>query len=865
MIAQPTIKHTPMMTQYLNIKAEYPEMLLFYRMGDFFELFYEDAERAAKLLDLTLTSRNKNSEHEIPMAGVPVHASDNYLAKLLLKGESVAICDQIGEPSNGKGLVERKVTRVVTPGTVTQEELLQRSKNNYLLALIQSNNATGLAYLDLSSGRFILQDCDSHTELINEIERIQPAEILIADNLDEDWEHNLSANKHLHAISSISDDYSLKRIPSWHFDYETSFNALCKQFNTKDLAGFGCKDHHLAISAAGAVLQYVKDTQKSALPHIIGLHIQYKHDFLHIDAVSRTNLEIEKSTKGDNKHSVIAILDKTACAMGSRLLRTWLFQPTRNQDILLKRHAAIAEIIQHNDYHETYNSLSNCKDIERIRSRIALRSAQPRDLDALRSTLLIIPSLYQALTIYNSELLTDCLTFLSDYENLNALLKRALKEELPTLIRDGGVIKSSFDPELEQLRKISSNADQFLIELEQQEKNTSGITSLKVAYNRIHGYYIEIPRSQSSQVPEHYTRRQTLKNAERFITPELKEFEDDVLSAKERALKREKFLYEQLLDDLVKELSVIQNCAQGIAQLDTLINLAERAITLNYVQPNFIKEECINIKQGRHPIVEQTQTEPFTANDIVLDPQRKILLITGPNMGGKSTYMRQAALIIWLAYSGSYVPAESATIGPIDAIFTRIGASDDLSSGRSTFMVEMTEAANILNNATSQSLVLMDEVGRGTSTYDGLSLAWSCAEHLSTINQSFCFFATHYFELTQLPDQYNIIHNVHIDAVEHNDQIIFLHALKEGPANQSYGLQVAQLAGIPKSVIASAKLKHKQLEQQVSSMPSADHQLGLDLTQESSHPVIDYLTDITPDELSPKESLEMLYKLKSLL
>lgn len=854
-----------MMMQYLSIKAEYPDMLLFYRMGDFFELFYEDAKRAAQLLDLTLTSRNKNSEQEIPMAGVPVHASENYLAKLLLKGESVAICDQVGEPTNGKGLVERKVTRVVTPGTVTEEELLHRSKDNYLLALFQNNNSTGIAYLDLSSGRFIIQNCDSYTELLNEIERIQPVEVLIEDNLNEDLENDLSIENFQNILTTISDHFTLKRIPSWHFDYETSYNTLCKQFNTKDLAGFGCENHDLAISAAGAVLQYVKDTQKSALPHLDALHVQRKNDFLHIDSISRTNLEIEKSTQGDSKHSLIAILDKTACSMGARFLKTWLFQPTRNQDALRKRHTAIAEVIHSNDYLETYSLLTNCKDIERIRSRIALRTAQPRDLEALRSTFSIIPNLQQELDKYTSELLTECSTLLNGYESLSQLLNNALKEELPLLIRDGGVIKSSYDTELEQLRKISSNADQFLVDLEQKEKNTSGIASLKVAYNRIHGYYIEIPRSQSNQVPEHYKRRQTLKNAERFITPDLKAFEDDVLSAKERALKREKLLYEKLLNDLILKLEVIQNCAKGIAQCDAIINLAERAMSLNYTQPEFTNAECINIKQGRHPIIEQIRTEPFTANDIILDTERRMLLITGPNMGGKSTYMRQAALIIWLAYTGSFVPAESAIIGPIDAIFTRIGASDDLSTGRSTFMVEMTEAANILNNATNQSLVLMDEVGRGTSTYDGLSLAWSCAEHLSTINQSFCFFATHYFELTQLPEQYNTIHNVHIDAIEHNDRIVFLHAVKEGPANQSYGLQVAQLAGIPKSVIASAKIKHKQLEQQINPIPSSDHQLGLDLDQNNDHPAIDFLADITPDELSPKESLEMLYKLKSLV
>ncbi len=840
-----------MMQQYLRIKAEYPNMLLFYRMGDFFELFYEDAKRAAQLLDLTLTSRNKNSDQEIPMAGVPIHATENYLAKLLRLGESVAICDQIGDPAASKGLVERKVTRVVTPGTVIEDELLQRSKENYLLAVCSTHQATGLAYLDLSSGRFVLQTCNSTQELQSEIERLQPAEILIAEDTQ------ISNNK----------KFALKHIPTWHFEYESATTALCKQFGTKDLSGYGCQDHPLAIAAAGAVLQYVKDTQKSALPHINGLQVHNNYDYLLIDTISRVNLEIEKSTYGQTKHSLIGILDKTACAMGARCLRAWLNQPMRIQSTLLKRHAAIAELIDANDYTALHDLLSNINDIERIRSRIALKTAQPRDLDALRRTIAIIPTIQKGLVKYNNELLGECLALLSGYENLASILDSVLIDEPPALIRDGGVIKSGYDEELDQLRNLSNNANQFLIELEHREKEATQISSLKVAYNRIHGYYIEISRSQADQAPEHYTRRQTLKNTERYITPELKKFEDEVLSAKERALKREKYLYEQLLNTLLEELSTIQHCSQGLAQLDVLATLAERAKTLNYVQPMFTDEACINIKQGRHPVIEQVQAEPFTANDVELDQQRKMLLITGPNMGGKSTYMRQIALITWLAYTGSYVPAEAATLGPIDAIYTRIGASDDLSSGRSTFMVEMTEAANILNNASNESLVLMDEIGRGTSTYDGLSLAWSCAEHLSTVNQSFTLFATHYFELTQLPERYSNIRNVHIDAIEHNDRIIFLHAVKDGPANQSYGLQVAQLAGIPKSVIASAKSKLKQLE--LSTNPTdninTDAQIGLNLQENLNHPVVEYLTDISPDELSPKESLEFLYKLKKLL
>ena len=841
-----------MMQQYLRIKAEYPDMLLLYRMGDFFELFFEDAKRAAQLLSLTLTSRNKNSEDEIPMAGIPVHASENYLAKLLRMGESVAICDQIGDPALSKGLVERKVTRVVTPGTIVEEALLDRCKENYLLAINNNQNDFGLAYLDLSSGQFILQTCKSINELNNEIERIQPAEIIIS----EDQQFNTSKK------------YSFKHVPSWHFEYESAYSALCKQFGTKDLNGYGCENQYSSVNAAGAILQYVKNTQKSALPHIDAIHLHHRSEYLHIDAITRRNLEIEHSISGETKNSLFGVLDNTACAMGARNLRKWLNQPIREQSILQNRHAAIAELIDRNEYSDLYDILIETKDIERIRSRIALQTAQPRDLDALRQTISILPRLVQQTKKYSSSLLRQSVELLSGHDELHTILDKALVDEPPALIRDGNVIKEGYDDELDTLRKISTNANQFLIDLEQKEKETTNIPSLKVSYNRIHGYYIEISRSHAEMAPEHYTRRQTLKNSERYITPELKKFEDEVLSSKERALKREKYLYDSLLKELHNHLNDIQALAKAIAQLDTLATLAERAVTLNYVQPKLTSDACIFIKSGRHPVVEHVNSEPFTANDAYLDSERKMLLITGPNMGGKSTYMRQIALITWLAYTGCFVPADVAKIGPVDAIYTRIGASDDLSSGRSTFMVEMTEAANILNNASPESLVLMDEIGRGTSTYDGLSLAWSCAEHLSEINQSYTLFATHYFELTLLPNSSSKIHNVHIDAIEHNDNIVFLHAVKEGPANQSYGLQVAQLAGIPKSAIASAKLKIKQLETQSTtkeSISSNHNQLGLEFESDPTHPALEILTNVNPDEFSPKDSLELLYKLKNLM
>ncbi len=836
-----------MMQQYLRIKADYPNMLLFYRMGDFFELFFDDAKRAACLLDLTLTSRNKNSAEEIPMAGVPVHATENYLAKLIRQGESVAICDQIGDPATSKGLVERKVTRVVTPGTIVEDELLDKNEENFLLAIHTEEQTTGLAYLDVSSGRFILQTCVT-ADIKNEITRIQPAEILLAEDI--------SIEK--------SKKYSFKHIPIWHFDFESAKNALCSQFNTNDLDGFGVHDHALAISAAGAVLQYVKDTQKSALPHINSLQIQHESEFIYLDSVSRINLELETSTQGNYKQSLIGVLDTTACAMGSRKLRAWIKQPIRDQIQLSKRHDAITTIIENNLFTPLHKTLRNVNDIERICSRIALHTAQPRDLDALRNTLGIFSELQNLISNSGNELIENCLESLKDYERILQLLSHSLNEELPALIRDGGVIQHGYDNELDELRAIRKNADQFLVELEEKEKTETKINSLKVSYNRIHGYYIEISRSLSDQVPEHYIRRQTLKNSERYITTELKEFEDKVLSAKERALKREKLLYEVLIKNLCKEIEKFQRYANSLATLDVLTSFAERAVNLNYVRPSFENNTGISIKQGRHPVIEEVQSEPFTANDVTLNQDRKMLLITGPNMGGKSTYMRQIALIALLSYTGSFVPADEVHIGPVDAIYTRIGASDDLSSGRSTFMVEMTEAANILNNATQNSLVLMDEIGRGTSTFDGLSLAWACAEHLSTINSSFTLFATHYFELTQLPDYFKNIRNVHIDAIEHNDKIIFLHAVKDGPANQSYGLQVAKLAGLPNSVISSAKSKLKQLEIQTEALETKQTQLGLELNQEIEHPIFEVLKDIQPDELTPKEALELIYKFKNL-
>ena len=850
MIARSPAKHTPMMQQYLRIKAEHPDMLLFYRMGDFFELFFEDAIHAAKLLDLTLTSRNRNAADEVPMAGVPVHAVENYLVKLLRQGESAVICDQIGDPADSKGLVERKVTRIITPGTVTESRLLEHNRENYLLAVCPAGDAAGLAYLDLSTGKFIVQTCPGAAQLGGEIERIQPAEVLLPED----------------AELVLKNGIACRHLPVWHFEAESAVTALCKQFGVQDLGGYGCQEQPLAIAAAGALLQYVKDTQKSALPHIDGLQLYKDDEYLRIDGVSRANLEIEQSTRGQKTHSLIGVLDRSVSTMGARHLRGWLCQPTRNREVLQKRLAAIGQLIEFSEIESLQERLGGVNDIERIRSRIALRTAQPRDLDALRSTLAAAPGIRKAIAHYSEALLQECSHRLDGLGPMASILERSLADDPPALIRDGGVIRPGRDEELDQLRSMHTGASRFLLDLEQREKLATQIASLKVAYNRVHGYYIEVSRVHADQVPEHYTRRQTLKNTERYITSELKRFEDEVLSSRERAMKREKFLYEQLLDELTEELDTLRTCALGLSQLDALVTLAERARALNYVRPQFTDENRIDIRQGRHPVIEQVQESPFTANDACMDDSRKMLIITGPNMGGKSTYMRQIALISWLAHTGSYVPAESATLGPLEAIYTRIGASDDLSAGYSTFMVEMTEAANILNNATASSLVLMDEIGRGTSTYDGLSLAWSCAEHLSTVNRSYSLFATHYFELTQLPEHFENIRNVHIDAVEHGDRIIFLHAVKEGPANQSYGLQVAQLAGIPKSVIAGARLKLRQLEHatEKSTRHVSAAQLGLMLEDRLNHPMVEFLQNVDPDELSPNDALQVLYRLKHL-
>ncbi|MFO7602920.1 MAG: DNA mismatch repair protein MutS [Gammaproteobacteria bacterium] len=844
-------QHTPMMQQYLRIKAEHPEILLFYRMGDFYELFYDDARRAAELLGITLTARGQSAGTPIPMAGVPYHAVEGYLAKLVKRGESIAICEQIGDPATAKGPVERQVTRIITPGTLTDEALLQEQRDHLLVSILPQGAAVGLAALDLSSGRFHVMELSLGADLQHELARLQPAEVLYPEQED--------------APQVVPGRTATTALPAWHFDEHASRQRLCTQFATRDLAGFGCEALPLAIGAAGALLQYVQDTQRTHLPHIRGLQVERVSDTIILDASTRLNLELEASLSGHEQHTLLGVLDRCATPMGSRLLRRWLHRPLRARTPLRARQAGIRELLAAQGYEDLRALLRGLGDMERILSRVALRSARPRDLKQLGVILARLPDFQEQLRRYQAALLKGLAQQLGGFPALAARLDQALVDNPPQLIRDGGVIAPGYDASLDELRGLRDNVGETLTQLERTARAETGISTLKVSFNKVHGYYIEVSRAQSVHMPAHYQRRQTLKNAERYITPELKALEDKVLSAGERALSREKALYDELLDKLNAELAPLQECATALANLDVLQNLAARADQLDLHAAELSDTPGICIRQGRHLVIEQVQETPFTPNDIELsDDSGRMLLVTGPNMGGKSTYMRQTALIVLLAHIGSHVPAASAVIGPIDRIFTRIGAADDLASGRSTFMVEMTETANILHNATADSLVLMDEIGRGTGTYDGMSLAWACAEALATDIGAYCLFATHYFELTQLAEQLESCRNVHLEAVEHGDSIVFLHHVKAGPADRSYGLHVAALAGVPRHVINAARQKLRQLEQ-APATPAA-RQPDTSVTTTAIPPaVLAMLADLQPDELSPKQALDWLYRLQQSL
>lgn len=846
-------EHTPMMQQYLRIKAEHPNTLLFYRMGDFYELFFQDAEKASKILGITLTSRGQSGGRPIPMAGVPFHSAESYMGKLIRQGLSVAICEQIGEPKAGAGPVERQVVRVLTPGTVSDAAFLDDRQDNLLVAVFGRDQHYGIAVLDISAGRFHLQEVEGEESLHSELARLQPAELLISD----DWE----------AVNLREFTQQIRRRSPWEFDFETAVRLLTEQMQTFDLSGFGCQDLTVGLSAAGSLLQYAKETQRAAMPHIRSVQVERREDSLLLDAASRRNLELVINLSGGDENTLSHVLDHTSTAMGSRLLKRWLTRPLRDKAILMERQESVQQLIAQYFYTHLHAVLRGMADLERILARIALKSARPRDLIALRNTFALLPALQQILKQVSAARIYHLSQSVGEYPELHDLLSRAIVENPPVTIRDGGVIALGYDAELDELLSLSENAGDYLIKLEEQEKQRTGLSTLKVGYNRVHGYYIEISRTQAITVPTDYIRRQTLKNAERFITPELKEFEDKALSARDRALAREKLLYDDLLEKLMPHIISLQGCAAAIAEVDVLANFAERAAQLNWSCPELADEPGIKITAGRHPVVEAVSEHAFVPNDVTLDHKQRMLIITGPNMGGKSTYMRQIALITLLAHIGSFVPATSAQIGPIDRIFTRIGAADDLASGRSTFMVEMTETANILHNATAQSLVLMDEIGRGTSTFDGLSLAWSCAHYLAQGIRAFTLFATHYFELTSLEDEIKSVRNVHLDATEHGDKIIFLHTVQQGPANQSYGIQVAQLAGVPRSVILRAKEKLQELEQQayhqVTQYSDTPSQQDLFAAPIAEHPAIAQLQNINPDRLTAKEALDLLYVLKA--
>ncbi|MEM8816936.1 MAG: DNA mismatch repair protein MutS [Pseudomonadota bacterium] len=856
MSAKVSPAHTPMMRQYLSIKADYPDMLVFYRMGDFYELFYADAERAAALLGITLTARGKSGGNPIPMAGVPYHAVEGYLAKLVKHGESVAICEQIGDPATSKGPVERQVTRVVTPGTLTDEALLSERRDNLVAALYADTDAVGVAWLDLAGGRFRLTEVADLASAAEELDRLAPAELIVSEDL---------------AAGSLDRDrYRVSERPPWDFDLDSATRLLCSQFGTRDLKGFECDEFPRGVIAAGALLGYVGSTQKSALPHLDRLGVERRNDAVIMDGSTRRNLELDRSLSGNDAHTLAGVMDRCRSAMGSRLLRRWIQRPVRAHSTLAGRYQAVEALQSSAAGEELADTLTGIGDIERILARVALKSARPRDLYQLGQTLAIVPALKGILSGLDSPLLRSLDEAIDKHRHECRLLERAIVDSPPALIRDGGVIAEGYDDELDELRGIASNADRYLADLETREKERTGIATLKLGYNRVHGYFIEISKGQADKAPTEYVRRQTLKGAERYITPELKSFEDKVLSARERALAREKRLYDELLDELLGSLAALKASAAAIATVDVLVCFAERAATLNLCKPTLTDKNVLSIEAGRHPVVEEVIDTPFIANDVTLNDARKLLIITGPNMGGKSTFMRQTALIVILAHIGSYVPAGALTLGPVDRIFTRIGASDDLAGGRSTFMVEMTETAGILNNATESSLVLMDEIGRGTSTFDGLSLALAAAQHMGEVVRSYTLFATHYFELTALAGQLRSAANVHLDATEHNNELVFLHAVRDGPANQSYGLQVAALAGVPKSVIQRARRVLRSLEaQQTAGRETPQTELALEAPAEPvepqrASPALEALARLDPDSLSPRAALDELYRLKAL-
>jgi DNA mismatch repair protein MutS len=844
--------HTPMMQQYLGFKRQHPDLLVFYRMGDFYELFFEDAIRVARLLDITQTHRGQSAGQPIPMAGVPFHAVEQYLARLVKMGESVVIVEQIGDPATSKGPVERAISRIVTPGTLTDASLLDERADSLLMALHVERARAGVAWLNLASGELKLTEVAANV-LPSLLDRLRPAELLVAD-----------------VANAPEGGWAVTPRSAWQFDVTEATRLLCEHFGSRDLAAFDVAEVPIALAACGALFSYAQATQQRALAHVTTLAVEHDSNWLRMDAATRRNLELTETLRGEASPTLLSLLDTCATSMGSRWLRRALHHPLRERARADARQEAVAALRDTDRADRVHDALRGIADIERIAARVALRTARPRDLSSLRDALAKLPAIAEAIPL-DRGLLDRARATLAQPLAASDLLARAIMDEPAALVRDGGVIADGFDAELDELRGIQNHSDAFLIELEQRERARTGIANLRVQFNKVHGFYIEVTQGQASKVPDDYRRRQTLKNAERFITPELKAFEDKALSAQDRALAREKWLYDHLLDELQAYIPVLTQLARAMAALDALCALTERALTLNWCAPQFVPEPCIDIRGGRHPVVEARLNESsggsFIANDTVMGPKQRMQVITGPNMGGKSTYMRQVAVIVLLASMGSHVPATSCRLGPIDAIHTRIGAADDLANAQSTFMVEMTEAAQILNAATPESLVLMDEIGRGTSTFDGLALAQSIARHLLTRNRSWTLFATHYFELTQLAQTHPSCANMHLDAVEHGSRIVFLHAIEEGPASQSYGIEVAALAGVPGTVIRDARRALQQLEaSRINAGPQADLFAPAPPPPEPpSHAAVDALAALDPDSLSPREALDALYALKKLL
>ena len=874
------------MRHYLEVKQDYPDALLFYHMGDFYELFYDDAEKASRLLGIALTKRGKSNGMPIPMAGVPLHSAESYIMRLVNQGESVALCDQVGDPKAGKGPMLREVKRVITPGTLLEEDFLPGRRDNWLMGVFAADGRIGIAEIELSAGRFAVREVADEKALADEIARLNPAEILVNEDGAPQIEHGPE--------SGSTAGPTVRLHPAWHFEYETCHRLLCEHFGVIDLDGFGCAELPAAVTAAGALLEYVHSLKNDKLPHLTTLSVESDSTYIGVDETSRRCLEIDSATA---PHTLVGIFDRACTTMGARCLRRWFARPLRDRKQLWARQDVVAAWIDDADATEALRKLlSDCADIERILTRVAMRSARPRDLSGILRTLELLPAIIALCAPAPAHTTTTARRCMPEHrlsacEELADLLQRALVDDPPPAMRDRDVIRAGYDAELDKWRELRGNVKGRLADIEVRERKRTGVDSLRVAYNRVHGYYIELPRSKAEQAPEDYHRLQTLKNAERYTTAGLRELESEVLSAEEKAHAIERRLYAELLERIMPHFEALQADAKALSELDVLATLALCGKEYGYCRPELVEESVLHIKQGRHPVVERSGRTPFTPNDLDLGEPQRLLMITGPNMGGKSTYMRQVAQIVLLAHVGSWVPAESAVIGAVDRIFTRIGAADNIAAGRSTFMVEMMEAAGILHNAGENSLVLMDEIGRGTSTYDGMSLAWACAARLATTNRSLTLFATHYLELTALEDMVAAVQNVHLGAVEKDEQIVFLHRVEPGAANRSHGLHVARLAGIPHDVLDAARKKLAEIKESAESgyTPSATQTalLGMEMapprpprrvaspeapaapaapsTSPATRDILKYLRECDPNEMAPREALALLYKMTALL